>query len=178
MNLSGGTRGLVRFEEQTIALGDWTLCDAMIAALSAGITKEEIETGRYRVASYQHSADAVRTFEDAHGPARGGAWFTLCLWLAQRDEADYAATLAARKETDGGRTSSSRAVGARGAGGVPGRRRVEPDALGADRDADARRGQDDHDGAGVDGARPARPAHRGAGQIALFGDGGAGRGGR
>lgn len=178
LNLSGGVAGLVRFEEQTVALGEWSLCDAMTALLTRGVTKDEITTGRYRVASYQHSAVSVRTFEADHGAARGGGWFTLCLWLAQRDEAEHAAVTAARRGQHGRPDGGARAMGARGPGGVSGAGRVKPVALGADRDADAGGGEDDHDGQRVGDAHAARPADCGGKQIALFGDRAFGRHGQ
>lgn len=175
----GGRGGLVRFEERTVRLGDWALCDAMIALLTVGVTKGEIETGRYRVLSYQHSASAVRTFEAQHGRQRGAAWFALCLWCAQRDEDGYAATIAARKEDHGRDSQRAGGMGTGRSRRVPGGRRVEPDALGADRDADARGGQDDGDGRGVGDAHAARPAPDGRDrQGALFGDRGTGGPGR
>lgn len=98
MNLSPrGTR--VRFEEQNITIGDYALIDAMTDALTAGITKEEIERGEYGVRAWTIARRHVESFESDHGRAlRGSAWFALALWMSQRDEEAVAVRLADEKQ--------------------------------------------------------------------------------
>ncbi len=64
----------------------WAVLDDTTALLTAGATKEEIESGRYDGALSRCEAD-VRAFEAKHANLRGSAWFALVVWLAQRDEA-------------------------------------------------------------------------------------------
>lgn len=178
MNL-GGRGGLVRFEERAVRLGDWRLVDDLTALLTAGVTKAEIERGEYRVTSLMHSAEAVRAFEAQWATQRGGGWFALALWLAQRDETAHAAIAQQRKERHGRDTERHGGLGARRARRVSGGGRKPADALGADRDADARRSEDDDDGQRVADAHPARTAVGGRSrQGTLFGERGPGSTGR
>jgi len=85
-----GSRGRVLFDEQTIALPDaagWRIVDDLIALLTAGATKEEIERGDYGPHAWSRCEARIRAFEADWGDRlRGGDWFALALWLAQRDE--------------------------------------------------------------------------------------------
>jgi hypothetical protein len=82
-----GRAGRVLFDEQTIAVPeDQSLVAEMAALLTAGATKDEMTTGEYRSQTYERCANEVAVFERAHASARRSGWFTLALWLAQRDE--------------------------------------------------------------------------------------------
>lgn len=94
-----GRGGLILFDETRVVVPDaLELVDAMAELLTAGATKEEVDRGDYRPMTWQRCASTVRMFEAEHGSGRGGAWFGLALWLAQRDEEAVAARLAAEKE--------------------------------------------------------------------------------
>lgn len=82
-----GAPGAVLFEEQQTPIGSWQLFDGMAALLSAGATKASVQTGAYTPREWQQvGADALTGFEARWGALRGGAWWTLALWLAQRAE--------------------------------------------------------------------------------------------
>lgn len=94
-----GRRGSVLFDEALIRLPeDLSLVSVMSKLLTDGATKEELERGDYRPATWQRlGRDRIRQFETEHGRTRG-AWFGLALWLAQRDEASVAERLEAEKK--------------------------------------------------------------------------------
>lgn len=97
LNLPGG-RGRVVFDDVTVnlpAAAGWALVDAMAAFLTAGATKDEIASGDYQPWTWARCTDAIRAFEAAWGSVRGGAWFSLALWLAQRNEDEVRARQAA-----------------------------------------------------------------------------------
>jgi hypothetical protein len=93
-----GRGGRVMFDETIVQLprddAGWRLVDDLAALLTAGATKEEISRGEYGPFTWQRCPSEIRAFEAAHGHGRGGAWFGLALWLAQRDEAAVQARLA------------------------------------------------------------------------------------
>lgn len=95
--LNGCGRARALFEERLVDLprdpAAWSLCDEMAALATAGASKEEIETGRYEGA-LTRCRDAVRAFEARHASKRGGGFFALCIFLAQRDEAAVAERMA------------------------------------------------------------------------------------
>lgn len=94
-----GRGGVVLFDETRVVVPEsLELVDSMASLLTAGATKDEIERGDYRAATWKRCKPEVITFESEHGSARGAAWFALSLWLAQRDEEAVAARLAAEKE--------------------------------------------------------------------------------
>lgn len=96
-----GTGGRVLFDEQLITVPPTlALVDVMTDMLSLGMTKEELERGSYRSGSWKEYRAKIEEFESDHGTHhRGGSWFTLALWLAQRDESITAARLAANAVT-------------------------------------------------------------------------------
>lgn len=91
-------RGNVLFDDTLVRLGDWALVDDMVETLTAGATKEEIQAGDYQAGSILRCRDAIRQFESRWASQRGGAFFALSIWLAQRDEERVAARMAAEKE--------------------------------------------------------------------------------
>ncbi|MEN6535534.1 MAG: hypothetical protein ABFD89_17855 [Bryobacteraceae bacterium] len=79
--------GVIMFDETEAAIPDdvsiiATACDL----LTAGATKDELLTGDYRIATIERCGESVREFERTHKQWRGGPWFELVVWLAQRDE--------------------------------------------------------------------------------------------
>jgi hypothetical protein len=107
--------GVVRLEQRDVEIGDWALVDVMTAALTAGVTKADIETGQYTARSWQLAEELVRRLEREHGHARGGGWWELALWLSQRDEVAAAERMALEKETrDARRAKSGRSAGRSG----------------------------------------------------------------
>jgi hypothetical protein len=108
-----GARGRVQFEDQTVALPDaagWRIVDDLVALLTAGATKAEVERGDYSPRAWGLCRDRIEAFERAHGYLRGGAWFALALWLSQRDEAAVAERMSA--EADARRAKAAKAAAA------------------------------------------------------------------
>jgi hypothetical protein len=173
--------GRVLFEEDLIALpsspAGWSVLDACAELLTAGATKEEVESGRYGARAYQLARTEVERFEREHGARlRGGAWFRLVVWLAQRDEEKVAARMEAEKEAKRSgdqRRGSRKATDQDGgvhpvrASGVPESGRVAAQALGSDPKQDAERGAAEHErGRMGDDALPRPPAP--SAQLCLF----------
>ena len=190
--LNLGAHGSVLFEEAVVELPDaagWRVLDDAIDLLTAGATKDEITRGEYRPETWLRCRDRIEAFERDHGALRGGAFFDLVVWLAQRDEVAVAerqaaekAARAAKKEKQHGRSKKAGAPrrngrgSARAEGGVSRRRpKASAEALDADRGADALLGQDVGDARGVGDGDEARIADRNDEQLALFGDCEAGR---
>ena len=190
INLTPGVVGVVRFEERDVRVDERhaVLVMEMSSLLTAGATKEEIESGRYRPETWTRVGAATLRDREARqiGPARGGGGFALALWLAQRDE-DVVAERREREQRDkreraergrverapvvGSDASARRRVRAGGAPGVPRGRSVGADALDADRAAATSVGPDVRDGSRVDRGRGEEAPARGREQLALFGDG-------
>lgn len=83
-----GARGLIRFEEQVIQLPkDMSLIGLVAQMLTLGATKEEIESANYSARAWELCGQSLLDFERDNARLRGSAWFSLALWLAQRDEA-------------------------------------------------------------------------------------------
>lgn len=118
-----GRAGAVRFEEALVEVPDeHSLIDEMIALLTAGVTKEEIERGDYYVRTMLHNVEPVRAFEANHGNARGSGWFSLALWLAQRNEDEFKRIEASRKEAKDARRKAAKKNGDANSGdavGIP-----------------------------------------------------------
>lgn len=134
----------VRFEEQSLRLGDFAMVDALCAALTAGVTKEEIERGHYGSRAWTIARSHVESLESEWARKhRGGAWFALALWMSQRDEEQVAERLSAEKtkreekKTNDARRGNTgkvaradRGSAAADPGRVPGKRRKPAQALG------------------------------------------------
>lgn len=102
VNAEGTRRGLVLFERQVVALplrgGDgWKLLDGTMDLLTAGATKDEIESGNYTPRAWELAGSLLEPFEEIWAGHRGSPWFALCVWLAQRDEVVVAARMEAEK---------------------------------------------------------------------------------
>lgn len=108
----GGSTGRVLFDETVIDLprtpAGWGLVDDMTALLTAGATKDEITTGRYESGAWSRCAAAIQAFESAHAGERHGSFFTLAVWLAQRDEEAVAVRQAAEGEARAARKAAAR----------------------------------------------------------------------
>lgn len=190
MNL--GSHGSVLFEDAVVDLPDaagWRVLDDATDLLTAGATKDEIARGEYRPETWLRCRERIEAFERDHGALRGGSFFDLVVWLAQRDEEAVAERLEREKEAKKAKEAKKRGRGkkagtqdgdgrgrARAARGVPrSGSQASAQALDADRGADALLGQDVGDARGVGNGDEARSPDRNDEQLALFGDGEAGR---
>lgn len=145
-----GDRGRVMFEETPVMLPSdargWALIDEIAALLTAGATKEEVERGDYGMRAWTMARSEIDAFERARGRERTSPWFSLALWLAQRDEAVVQARLEAEKakaqrekeearaqrSRKGKAPNANRRDAARGAKRVSAHARVQhPQALGS-----------------------------------------------
>lgn len=104
-------RGIIRFEERDVVIGEWSLVDAMTEALTAGVTKDEITTGQYTARAWQLAETHVRELMRLAERHDGSGWWSLCIWLAQRDEAAVAARLEAEKAAKEAKKSGRSAAG-------------------------------------------------------------------
>jgi hypothetical protein len=108
-------RGRVLFEEAVVTLpppAGWLMVDDMVALLTAGATKDEIERGDYGPRAWSLARPQIDRFEHAWSGERGGGWFDLALWLSQRDEAAVEKRLAEEKEKkQSGKTQRRRTRG-------------------------------------------------------------------
>jgi hypothetical protein len=90
VNQPGTKRPVVLFEEMLVMLpcGEpgWALVDQMTELLTAGATKEDITRGTYSTFAYERCAEQIERFETTWAWKRDAPWFSLAIWLAQRDE--------------------------------------------------------------------------------------------
>jgi hypothetical protein len=142
-----GRSGLVLFEEQIARIPeDVQLIARATELLTAGATKDELLSGDYSPRAWQLATELLREFDRDFAGERGGPWFALAIWLAQRDEETVSARIeaekaerAAKKEkANAGRKAKrapenrNRGTAARGKNRVPADARSEPaEALGA-----------------------------------------------
>jgi hypothetical protein len=110
LNYGQAQGATVLLDEQEIALGDWALVDDMTTLLTAGATKASVERGDYNAGEWERCADLVRAFEARWAGLRGSGWFTLAVWLAQRDEGEVAARLEVEKQTRAEKKAAQRPV--------------------------------------------------------------------
>jgi len=173
-----GRSGVVMLDEVSVLVPDDTsLIAIMTDLLTRGTTKEGIETGRHNVGAFERIGEDLLTFERKHGRHRGSPWFTLALWLAQRDEEAVAARVAAEKESkDARRKGKRKAADAHrrpdpGASGrVPTKQpRQRAEALGAARDAAPSSGSNQREPGGIRDAVQSRAPTGGAQQGRLPG---------
>jgi hypothetical protein len=170
-------RGVIRFEERDCTIGDWSVVDTITAALTAGVTKEEITTAQYGSRAWTIAESHVRELRALADQHDGSAWWTLSIWMAQRDEAAVAARMDAEKaarEAKVGRSTAKRGRAGRGGEsgdgapiGVPAERSERARPLGSSPVASDLRAPVERDGrAGGDGVSDAPPAGRA--QLSLF----------
>ena len=192
VNPAGQSGGRILLEEAEIDLprdaAGWALLDEIADLLTAGATKEEMGRGEYGPRAWSLCGAALRAFEEARGHLRGGAWFELAVWLAQRDEAAVEARMQAEKEAkqakakqakEAERERSRKGKAAKpDRGGAPRTKKGVPrdagvqhtEALGSAPGQDARGGAVDGDSGGVghhDGAN-ATTGRKPVGQLSLL----------
>jgi hypothetical protein len=85
----------------------WRLVDDMTAFLTAGATKEEITRGEYNANTWTRCRAAIEAFEESWSAHRGGSFFGLAVWLAQRDETLVQTRIEAEKEATRAKEKSS-----------------------------------------------------------------------
>jgi hypothetical protein len=183
INPVGVTRGRLLFEETSVTLpASLALVDDMAALLTAGATKDDIARGDYSTFAWLRCEREIREFEAAHASERASSWWSLALWLAQRDEEavqarvedEKAARAAARSE----RGTKPRGAGATDRRNRAGSRRraarvsedagcVGAQALGPDPGPRANGGAHQRQRRGVANEPVAEPQAAGAGQISL-----------
>lgn len=175
-----GRAGVVLFDEQLVRVpDDQSLVAELMALLTAGCTKDELSTGDYTPRAWQLcGADALLAFEERRGGERGGAWWSLALWLAQRDEETVQRRLAAEKEAKRARGSKRKAPKPDGRTAARATRGVSRDTtgeraqtLGPAAHATARRGADLRNPGGAGDEHAAPVADRKPGQGVLPGIG-------
>ena len=176
-----GRRGVVLFDEMLVQVPEsFDLVDAMTSLLTAGATKDEIIRGDYRAQTWIRCRVEVSAFEAQHREERGGAWFGLALWLAQRDEEAVQVRLKKERESKRGKTKrrgSRRAANKDGRGdsvrkgAVPRSRRQPAEALGAAADAGNVERQKGNQPGRMDHASVARPTSGVGEQVGLPGIG-------
>lgn len=86
VNASGGRRGMVRFEERTLMVGDMKLVQDVERMLWLGFSRSAVQTLRYParlLAKKVHIMEETLEFERRWGEQRGSGWFDLALWLAR-----------------------------------------------------------------------------------------------
>jgi hypothetical protein len=94
------SRGRVRFDDMDVVLPDaqgWRIVDDMTALLTVGATKEEITSGAYGSGAWTRCRETIEQFETQWSSKRSGAFFSLAIWLAQRDEAAVQERIASEK---------------------------------------------------------------------------------
>lgn len=125
LNGPGSRSGVVLFEESLVTVpDDQSLIGDMTALLTAGVTKDEIGSGNYYIRTMRERRELAQGFEAGHGHERGSPWFSLAIWLAQRDEEESARRVAAEKEAKGGRKAKKKTGNARGGDGADAAERV------------------------------------------------------
>ncbi len=93
-----GVGGFVIFEEAVIEVpANTSMLDDIADLLTAGATKEEMLHGGYGPRAWQLCGERLAVFESRYGHERGGHWFELAVWLAQRDEEAVAVRIEAEK---------------------------------------------------------------------------------
>jgi hypothetical protein len=172
-----GLGGVVLFDtELVVAPQDQSMIAAASELMTDGVTQEEIERGDYSPRSRTWSREAIDAFEATHGWERGRGWFSLGLWLAQRDKEEFERRLAARKANADRKPkkaarNSGRGDGARDPERLPARGERAPGdgLLGAAPEPHEGSGANDADGERVGDARVPPDAHPVDGQARLPG---------
>lgn len=115
-NHRGDGGGRVAFDDRLVSVPDPRTLDSLIrrttALLTAGATKEDVESGDYSDRSWSLCEDMIREYERDNARIRGGGLLALVVWLAQRDEAAVQSRMAAEKEV---RAAARQAKGRRDA---------------------------------------------------------------
>jgi hypothetical protein len=104
-----GRSGQIRFEEANVFVpDDQSLIARMTELLTEGITKDEVGSGNYYVRTMRDSRELTQSFERDHGKSRGSNWFSLAIWLAQRNEEIHAGRQAEKAARDADRRDANR----------------------------------------------------------------------
>jgi len=150
---------LVAFEETTVQIGDWSLVDEATELLTLGATKEELASGQLGPRAWANCGARLREFERRFGSLRGGGWFELGVWLAQRDEDRVKERMEkenAERKRKREAANADRRDAARAARRVPRDKPLQcAQALGPDPGPDADRGTNDVECGGVGDERAA-----------------------
>lgn len=94
-----GRSGVVLLDDLQVSVpDDVSLIGGIADALTAKITKEEIETGDYTIHTMRYRREIAMAFEERFSRARGSSWFVLALWLAQREEVEEESATADTEE--------------------------------------------------------------------------------
>lgn len=105
-----GRAGVVLLDEQTIDVpANVSLVAEMVTLLTLGVTKDELASRDYYARSWKEHRGSIDAFEAGHVGERGGGWFDLALWLAQRDEGKHAERVAEKEERDASCRNAARA---------------------------------------------------------------------
>lgn len=188
VNPDGCRRGVIMFDETLVRLpapDDWLIVDQAAGLLTAGVTKAELESGDYTPRAWSLTPRTIEEFESRWSRLRGGPWFRLVVWLAQRDEEAVKERIAAEKEVKRakkarGKTGPKRkrktadadgGSATRSASGVFGERSKRDNALDPARDKDAQFGEASAGPGRVGDTDAKGSADRGGehGQLSLFG---------
>lgn len=134
-----GVIGVVQFEEAAVKLPDsWDLVSDAEEALSVGLSKRGLLAGNYTVEQWTLYEGVIEQFEARWAQERGGAWFELALFLAQKRESDESGTEETGDRTDDRAPAASQE-------GVSRARRKLALALGADANSARNRKPDSSD---------------------------------
>lgn len=189
------SRGRVLFDEVIVVLPDergWRLADDMRDLLTVGATKEEIASGNYGAGAWSRCRSVIEAFELAWSRHRHGSFFSLALWLSQRDEDAVQARIAQEKAlttelkskpkkgpkngTDKGTTGKTKNADRRGdsviSTAISGERVISSDALGCASESSTIGSTTDGNDRSLDVDVPEKLATSSAGQLGLFGDSG------
>ena len=135
INVPNQPGGYVLFEETLVELprddAGWALIDEITSALTDGLTKEEISRGEYSARAWGLiGAERLLALEGRWSQHRGGGWFDLAVWLAQRDEAAVQARMTREKEakSEAKRTGKGKVANAHRGGRARAAKRLPPDA--------------------------------------------------
>ncbi len=153
VNPAGTKRGIVLFDEQIVRMpASFALVDQLAMMLTAGATKDSVKTGEYTPREWHLAEKQIVEFETRWGQLRGGAWFCLALWLAQRDEVAVTERLEneARRDRKGKAKNADGGGVARHSSCTPRKRSKPVDALDTTADANALSSSDDSQPGGVD----------------------------
>lgn len=186
-------RGRVLFDEMIVVLPDergWRIADDMRDLLTAGATKEEIASGSYGSGTWSRCRNVIETFETTWSHHRHGSFFTLALWLSQRDEEAVQARIAHEKATakdakptskngkadgtstrsTGKTTNADRRSDSVVSTSISGERRFGVDTLGCAPEPGTFGGTTNGDNRSLDVDVPEKLAAASAGQLGFFGD--------
>lgn len=174
-----GRSGIVLMDELRVTVpSDVGLIERMTGLLTDGTTKAGIETGRHHSGAFERLGSCLLEFERDDGRFRGSGWFTLSLWLAQRDENEVQRRMAAEKETKqhARRRKARKAQDSDDGSDSPDPKRVpqkrvrqRPEALGTTRDEAPGGSVDQRDTGGAVDQVCAQPSARGSRQGVLPG---------